>query len=136
MGGFPNVTCDPALVLLHSQSVWGKSAEEAKRIMSARDAVRSNRRTTVHRFAAIRWYKPAAQRTSSAGPLIAAPVLLTRPDLIQDIWWRDQYQDADSKFVPLAAIIGGFIQYPLPRQIDPSGSKFRLIQIPRRVFSA
>ena len=101
-------TCDPALARLAIQSDWCKSPEEQARIQHARDAIRVERRSVTHRFAAVRWYKPAGKLLSKPGTLKAAPVILTGPDLIKDVWWRDRFHDEDSKFVPLSAIIGGY----------------------------
>ena len=49
-------------------------------------------------------------------------LLGTRPDISEDVWFRDQYQDADVPLVPVGSIIGGFIQYPH----ESDATKFRL----------
>ena len=49
-------------------------------------------------------------------------LLGSRPDISEDVWFRDQYQDADSPLVPVGSIIGGFIQYPH----ESDATKFRL----------
>ena len=38
-------------------------------------------------------------------------LLGTRPDISEDVWFRDQYQDADVPLVTVGSIICGFIQY-------------------------
>ena len=94
-----------------------------------------NRVTCVHTMAEIRWYKTANKRVSQTGPLEETPIQLVSQDISRDVWWKDQFLDWEYRMVPVAAIVGGFIQYPLPASVDPSSSKFRIIQIPRRVFS-
>ena len=73
-----------------------------------------------HRFAWIRWYKLDGRVRNDTSHTDA-------------VWWRDKFQDADHRFVPLTAILGGFVQYPLPVKRDPSGAKFVIIEIPRRL---
>ena len=81
-------TClrDPAMVGLHSQSVWGKSAEETKRIMSARDAGEK------HQFS---WaFDCRARSADSARPhprrLVVGPISRCRQQVCPSghhYWW-------------------------------------------------
>jgi hypothetical protein len=99
-------------------------------IQEARDEMARERVRTRHTFAVVKWYKSAVLR-SAPGPLEATPIILTRSDLSEDVWWRDRFQDEQFSVVPVAAILGGFIQYPIPDK----PAQFRLIQLPRRLFS-
>ncbi len=104
---------------------------ELKNIQHARDAMAQQRQYTVHTMAKIKWYK-ASSLKSKSGTVSATPVVLARPDLSEDVWWRDKFQDEGLAYamVPVIAIIGGFVQYP----IIGDSRKFRLIQLPRRIF--
>jgi hypothetical protein len=105
---------------------------EVMRIQRARDAMAQQRQYSIHNMAVMKWYKCSSAR-SATGSVSATPVVLTRPDLSEDVWWREQFQDEGPVYsmVPVVAIIGGFVQYP----VTGDSRKFRLVQIPRRVFS-
>ena len=110
--------CAKEIVRLARTSAVDCPSPKKRMIGEARDVVATLRTTAVHRFACIRWYKADRRARSAHAPTI---------------WWRDKFQDPDHRFVPLTAIVGGFIQYPLPYERDPSEAKFVVIEIPRRL---
>jgi hypothetical protein len=125
-------TCSPDIVALGKRATVGTHPDELKEIVRARDRMASERRRTVHILAVIQWYRNVQLR-SSTGPVAPTPVVLTRPDLLEDLW-KDRFQDEEHSIVPVAAIIGGFIQYPHTGNSPNAARQFRLIHIPRRMY--
>lgn len=124
-------SCSQATATLAAQPIATLSDfKQIAEIQQARDAMARDRVRSLHTFAVIKWYKNAVLRSVS-GPVEPTPIILTRPDLSDDVWWRERFQDEGYSVVPVAAIVGGFVQYPIPDKAD----QFRLIQLPRRLFA-
>ena len=100
--------CSAATVELAKRSTCNVTQQELTRIGCARDRMAQHRKRTVHTLAVIQWYKNV-KLVSGTGPVAATLVVLTRPDLSEDVWWKDRFQDDGH----VAAIISGFIQYPV-----------------------
>ena len=90
---------------LGKRATVGTHPDELKEIVRARDRMASERRRTVHILAVIQWYRNVQLR-SSTGPVAPTPVVLTRPDLLEDLWWKDRFQDEKHSIVPVIALIG------------------------------
>ena len=123
-------SCSQETATLAAQPIATLSdSKQIAEIQQARDAMARDRVRSLHVFAVVKWYKNAVLRSTS-GPVEPTPIILTRPDLSDDVWWRERFQDEGYSVVPVAAIVGGFVQYPIPDKAD----QFRLIQLPRRLF--
>ena len=126
--------CSDDMISLARESTVEQNEETNELIEQARDMMASSRIYKVHTFVKVRWYKPRQLKSEAKG-VSSAPILLTDLDLCDDVWWRDEFVNKHLCFVPASAIIGNFIQYPLSSIRDPSAAFFRLIHIPRRVFT-
>jgi hypothetical protein len=126
-------TCSLDIMALGKRPTVGATYEEKNAIVCARDRMASERMQTVHTLAVIQWYKNVQLR-SATGPVAPTPVILTRPDLLEDLWWKNRFYGEEHSVVPVAAIIGGFIQYPHTGESSSAAQQFRLIHIPRRMY--
>lgn len=122
-----------------SQETLGLDNNQNKIIFEADRRVLAKQQRDVYKYAELEYFKARGHVNRTVDlETLNDPAPVVQEDLSVHTYFKNEFtlprRCSHYRFVPLHAILTGFVQYPLPSSQDPSRSFFKIIQLPRRIY--